>query len=134
MRKLDSYVSNLAVLERASGQDLSNEFVASGIISKFSAQFELAWTLLTATLAYEGVAEAASGSPRQILKAAYGAYGFLDEGLWLEMLQARNDLAHLYDGAAVQRLVRRIIDAYTPEFQELQRQLEALYGESLFAE
>ena len=134
MKKLDSYVSNLAVLERASGQDLSNEFVASGIISKFSIQFELAWKLLKATLAYEGVAQPASGSPRQILKAAYGAYGYLDERLWLEMLQARNDLAHLYDGEAVQRLVRRIIDAYTPEFQELQRQLEALYGESLFAE
>lgn len=134
MKKLDNYASNLAVLEGASGQDLSNEFVKSGVIGKFSIQFELAWKLLKATLAYEGVAEAASGSPRQILKAAYGTYDFLDEGLWLEMLQARNDLAHLYDGEAVQELVRRIIDAYIPEFQELRRQLEALYGESLFAE
>lgn len=133
MKKLDNYASNLAVLEGASGQDLSNEFVKSGVIGKFSIQFELAWKLLKATLAYEGVAEAASGSPRQILKAAYSTYDFLDEGLWLEMLQARNDLAHLYDGEAVQELVQRIIDAYIPEFQELRRQLEALYGESLFA-
>ena len=130
MKKYDNYVANLNVLEGAADQDLSNEFVASGIISKFSLQFELAWKLLKETLAYEGVAEAASGSPRQIAKAAFAAYDFLDEDVWLDMLRARSAITHTYDGETV----RLIIEEYTPAFIELRQGLEGLYGDTLFAE
>ncbi len=134
MKKYDNYVANLNVLEGAADQDLSNEFVASGIISKFSLQFELAWKLLKETLAYEGVAEAASGSPRQIAKAAFAAYDFLDEDVWLDMLRARSAITHTYDGETVRELVRLIIEEYTPAFIELRQGLEGLYGDTLFAE
>ena len=69
MKKYDNYAAQLAVLERAKDEDLSNEFVMSGVTNKFALQFGLAWKLLKETLAYEGVAAAASGSPREILKA-----------------------------------------------------------------
>lgn len=36
MRRFDAYSSALAVLERAPQQDLENEFIQSGIVSKFS--------------------------------------------------------------------------------------------------
>lgn len=134
MKKYDNYVANLVVLEGAGDQDLSNEFVANGIIGKFSLQFELAWKLLKETLAFEGVAEAASGSPRQIVKAAFSTYDFLDEETWLDMLRARNAITHTYDGESVRELVRLIIDEYTPAFSVLHQGLEGLYGETLFAE
>ena len=67
MKKYDNYAAQLAVLERAKDEDLSNEFVMSGVTNKFALQFELAWKLLKETLAYEGVAAAASGSPRENL-------------------------------------------------------------------
>lgn len=98
MKKYDNYAAQLAVLERAKDEDLSNEFVMSGVTNKFALQFELAWKLLKETLAYEGVAAAASGSPREILKAAFATYDFIDGDLWLEMLKTRNDLSHIYDG------------------------------------
>lgn len=100
MKKYDNYAAQLAVLERAKDEDLSNEFVMSGVTNKFALQFELAWKLLQETLAYEGVAAAASGSPREILKAAFATYDFIDGDLWLEMLKTRNDLSHIYDGDA----------------------------------
>ena len=53
-------------------QDLTNEFIIGGIIVKFSLQFELGRKVLKELLRYEGVAVAATGSPREILKAAYG--------------------------------------------------------------
>ena len=141
MKKYDNYAAQLAVLERAKDEDLSNEFVMSGVTNKFALQFELAWKLLKETLAYEGVAAAASGSPREILKAAFATYDFIDGDLWLEMLTTRNDLSHIYDGDAARPyfnlskhslMVDRIVEAYIPEFRALKAGLDELYEGVLF--
>lgn len=46
MKKFDNYRKNLDVLRRSDQQDLNNEFIISGIIDKFSIQFELGWKKL----------------------------------------------------------------------------------------
>ena len=74
MKKYDNYVSNLDVLKRADEQKLDNEFVISGIKDKFCLQFDLGRKLLKELLNYEGRAEAATGSPREIIKAAYAVF------------------------------------------------------------
>lgn len=79
MKKYDNYVSNLDVLKRADEQKLDNEFVISGIKDKFCLQFDLGRKLLKELLTYEGRVEAATGSPREIIKAAYTVYDFMDE-------------------------------------------------------
>ena len=43
MKKFENYCRYLRVLETAKDQDLSNEFVVSGVIDKFFIQFELGW-------------------------------------------------------------------------------------------
>lgn len=70
MKRYENYVSALNTLSTASEQDLENEFVQSGVIDKFSLQFELGWKLLKDLLAYEGDRSAATGSPRDIITAA----------------------------------------------------------------
>lgn len=70
MKNNENYVSALNTLSTASEQDLGNEFVQSGVIDKFSLQFELGWKLLKDLLAYEGDRSAATGSPRDIIIAA----------------------------------------------------------------
>lgn len=133
MRKYENFARALAVLEDAPNQDLSNEYVKSGLISKFSLQFELSWKLLKRLLAYEGDAVAASGSPRDVVKASFRIYDFLDEDAWLGMLGDRNLVSHAYDGELVDELARRIIDRYLPEFQRLDAGLRSRYGELLDA-
>ena len=54
MRKFDNYDSALETLKLAPNQDLENEFVQSGIIDKFSLQFEFGGKLFKALLSYEG--------------------------------------------------------------------------------
>ena len=81
MRKFEVYSSALRSLRQDPAQDLSNEFIQSGIIDKFELQFELGWKLLKALLLYEGDPVAASGSPRDTLKTAYQYYDFTDEAL-----------------------------------------------------
>lgn len=132
MKKYDNYVAQLAVLQRAKDEDLSNEFVMSGVANKFALQFELAWKLLKETLAYEGNAVAASGSPREILKASFATYDFIDEAIWLEMLKARNDLMHVYDGEAARQMAERIVADFIPAFERVRTGLEELYAGVLF--
>ncbi len=131
MKKFDQYKSNLSVLLRADQEDLNNEFILGGIVDKFVIQFELSWKVLKRLLQYEGLAEAASGSPRMLIKAAYASLGFLDETLWLSMLRDRNDMTHIYNGEAARELVQRIIRQYTPEFVRVGMEIERRYGDIL---
>lgn len=133
MAKYANYCSNLAVLSSAGDQDLSNEFVLSGIIDKFSMQFELAWKLLQRTLRYEGLLEGTISSPRGIIKAAHEAYDFIDEESWLEMLAARNEAEHVYDSELATRLANDIIERYIDAFEKLKVSLEDTYGKSVLA-
>ena len=131
MKKYDNYVSHLNVLKQADKEQLDNEFIISGIIDKFSIQFELGWKVLKELLAYEGSSAAATGSPRGIIKEAYAVYPFFDGEIWLDMLKDRNDMAHIYDGNAAGELVERILSCYIPEFIRLERELNRQYADIL---
>lgn len=127
MKKFDNYKSNLAVLSQAHNEDLENEFIISGIIDKFFIQFELAWKVLKELLRYEGNSIANTGSPREIIKASYAVYEFIDEKLWLSMLKERNDMTHIYDGNEAKKLVKKIIDDYIPAFCFMKEEIEDRY-------
>lgn len=131
MKKYDNYVSHLNVLKQADKEQLDNAFIISGIINKFSIQFELGWKVLKELLAYEGSSAAATGSPRGIIKEAYAVYPFFDGEIWLDMLKDRNDMAHIYDGNAAGELVERILSCYIPEFIRLERELNRQYADIL---
>lgn len=129
MRRYKSYASALDTLRQAPQQDLTNDFVMSGIVDKFRLQFELGWKLMKKLLEYEGESVASSGSPRDILKTSFQTFGFLDEGAWLSMLRDRNTSTHIYDGLAARELATRIIGDYIPEFEHLRSGLVTRYGE-----
>lgn len=131
MKKFDNYRSNLLILSRAKNEDLENEFIISGIIDKFYIQFELAWKVLKELLRYEGNRVANTGSPREIIKAAYATYEFIDEDMWLSMLRERNNMTHVYDGEEAKELVKKIIDQYIPAFCRMKEEIEFQYKEIL---
>lgn len=131
MKKYENFASALANLEDAPNQDLSNDFVQSGLINKFNLQFELSWKLLKRLLEYEGATLAASGSPRAILKEAYRFYDFIDEAAWLDMLRDRNTNVHIYDNKLAQDLIQRILNVYIPVFCRLRDGLMGRYGDLL---
>ena len=131
MKRYDEFVRHLAVLRQARAQDLTNEFIISGIVDKFFIQFELGWKLLKDLMRYEGRAVSASGSPRAILKEAYLLFDFLDEDVWLTMLRARNDMTHIYSSARAEALVEEILMRYIPAFEQMERGLSERYGDLL---
>lgn len=127
MKKFENFRENLKVLKEAGKQDLKNEFVTGGIINKFYIQFELSWKVLKELLVYEGVTEAANGSPREIIKAAYRTYDFINEEIWLSMLSERNSTSHVYDKKAAKTLVEKIISEYIDSFVDLEKHIEERY-------
>lgn len=131
MKKYDNYASNLGVLKHADEQKLDNMFILCGIKDKFCLQFELGWKLLKELLTYEGRAEAATGSPREMIKAAYAVYDFMDETVWLDMLRDRNLSTHIYDGEEVRRLAGRVIDRYIPAFERMRDAVQTRYADVL---
>jgi nucleotidyltransferase substrate binding protein (TIGR01987 family) len=131
MKKYDNYTSHLKVLQKAPAQDISNEFIVSGIIDKFTIQFELGWKALKELLIYEGVSAGKTGSPREIIKAAYKCFDFIDEEIWLTMLKERNNTSHIYDGKAAEKLAAEIIEKFIPAFEEVKEGIEKQYGVNL---
>lgn len=131
MRRFDAFQSNLELLARAGEQDLANEFIQGGIIDKFVVQFELSWKMLKDLMRYEGRSEGASGSPREIIKAAFQILDCIDEEVWLHMLQERNTVMHVYDGEQIGELVAKILDTYIPAFQSLSQGILERYGDEL---
>lgn len=131
MRKYENFASALKTLSTASSQDLENEFVQSGVIDKFSLQFEHGWKLLKELISYEGDRTAAAGSPRDIIKTASSYYDFMDEETWLAMLRDRNNTAHVYDENAAKQPVTTVIEHNIPEFVRLNDGLLSRYGDLL---
>ena len=132
MKKFENYSLNLNVLSKAEKEDLENEFIISGIIDKFFIQFELGWKVLKDLMRYEGRSIANTGSPREIIKAAYSVYDFIEEDVWLSMLRARNDMTRIYDKNAAKEMVNKILNEYIPAFIKLKNGIEEYYGENIY--
>lgn len=131
MKKFEQYSRHLQVLCRAERQDITNEFIVSGIIYKFYIQFEFGWKVLKELLRYEGANQAATGSPREIIKTAYAYFDFIEENIWLEMLRDRNDTTHIYNEEAAQKLVEKILHRYIAVFVTLEQHIRERYEDEV---
>ena len=111
MRKLENFSSGIAVLKRADFTSAyDNEFYRAGVIATFNITFELAWKALQEVLRLEGVEQAVTGAPRDILK-------------WLLMLESRNVAIHVYNEAEADKLLILIRDSFINAFTVLEEKL-----------
>ena len=125
MKKLDNFINSLNVLKDADFERANeNEIYRTGIIGQFSLTFELAWKALQTVLKLHGVAEAETGSPREILQLGYKC-GFLnDSAVWLTMLKKRNASVHIYDEESINELILLIRGSFIPAFDALAETLK----------
>ena len=124
MRKLENFSSSLAVLKRADfTAAYDNEFYRAGVIANFNITFELAWKALQELLRLEGVEQAVTGAPRDILKLGY-RFGLMDDiAVWLLMLESRNVAIHVYNEAEADKLLILIRDSFINAFTVLENKL-----------
>lgn len=96
----------------------------TGIAALFEICFEQSWKLMKEVLEYHGRFEQKTGSPRMIIKTAYECGMIDNEGIWLDILDTRNMLAHTYDENEARKAVTKIKNEYIPAFEELKRGID----------
>ncbi len=120
MKKLDNFTNCLAILADADFKMAeTNDIYRTGIIGQFNLTFELAWKALQEIMKMHGVAEAATGSPREILQLAYKVGFINDPEIWLLMLKKRNTSVHIYNEEEVDEMIVLIRDSFIPAFTVL---------------
>lgn len=121
-----SYCKSLDALAEAKNRDLSDSFVLSGTSAKFSITFDLAWKVMKDVLIqYYFIIDFVSGSPRDVLRQSYKA-NLISNDKWMEMLQARNELAHDYDNEIILLYCDKIINEYIDLFYEFKDVIKSL--------
>ena len=130
MKKLENFSAGLAVLKRADfTAAYDNEFYRAGVIANFSITFELAWKALQELLRLEGVDQAVTGSPRDVLKLGY-RFGLIDDiAAWLLMLESRNIAIHIYNEAEADKALIMIRDSFINAFTVLEKKLREKFNE-----
>lgn len=99
--------------------------VLTGLVALYEICFEQAWKAIKELLEENGAAEGKTGSPKMIIKTAYQMGMIDDEELWLNALQARNNVAHAYNQAVALDIVKAAKTSFYPMFCELKKEMDA---------
>ena len=125
-RRFQSFENSLDSLAEARERDMNDSFVLSGTSAKFSITFDLSWEVMKDILIQHfAITDFVSGSPREVLRAAYKAE-LINDDIWMEMLKVRNQLAHDYDGVIVKEYCQRIIHEYIDRLYEFRSHAAAV--------
>lgn len=120
MKKFDNFMKVLDVLKSADFTlAATDDIYRAGVIAQYNLTFELCWKCLQEVLRLNGVLDAVTGSPRDILKLAFKT-GLIDnEDIWLKMLLARNIITHIYSSENAMNIIDQIKNTYIPTFDIL---------------
>ena len=120
---LVDFESALGQLESALAEPAAKDIIKAGCIQYFEFSFELAWKSIKAVSG--GLGQADCLSPKACLKQAF-TNGWIDsEEIWLEMLQARNAMAHTYNARQALKIYESL-DGFLPEFKSLLKKLKSV--------
>jgi nucleotidyltransferase substrate binding protein (TIGR01987 family) len=96
---------------------LQLDSVRDGVIQRFEFCTELSWKTVREYLLDQGYSNI--NSPKAVMKQAYADGLLEDEHGWLELLNARNLISHIYDEATAIEIFQGIRDTYAPLLRKL---------------
>jgi nucleotidyltransferase substrate binding protein (TIGR01987 family) len=94
---VDDFAAALGQLDHALAEPTDHDVVKAGCIQYFEFSFELAWKACKVVSAEQGLPDCLS--PKACLRQAFTQGWITDESAWLDMLDARNRMAHTYDAS-----------------------------------
>ena len=103
-----------AVAANADAPD--DDLIQMALIKCFEMTFELSWKTMKDFLRYNGIDVKL---PREVIKQAFAHDIITDGQLWIDMLENRNLLTHVYDEALARESVRQIRLIYMPAVEQL---------------
>ncbi len=126
MKKVDNFLRILSTLRLVPDERyLDSKIILLGCVNTYCLTFELAWKAMKEILQDQGVGDAKTGSPKQILELAYRFGMVSEEGLWLEMLKERNNEAHIYNEQSAIELCEKC-PRYITVFGKLEEKIKEM--------
>lgn len=96
--------------------------VREGAVKRFRYIFELAWKTLKDFLVWRKVTLLRSG-PADVIRAAFAA-GYIAEGAtWMDALDARNEMSHVYKRQAFEHVIGELRVRFLQRFEDLHEML-----------
>ena len=92
------------------------------LIKSFELAFELSWKTLQSFFKSQGYMEV--NSPKGIIKEAFNKEVIQDGQIWIDMLDARNRLSHIYDESIFKGIIKKISKEYVQEIEKLYQKLK----------
>ncbi len=118
---LEAYRNN------ANRPPLEQEAVQDSLIKRFEYTLEVAWKTCKKHLEEEGFAEAASGSPKSIMRLAAQRNLINNPEAWFSYLQFRQDTSHDYSSDKAET----VLDIAEDFYQDVVNLYKGMTGESL---
>lgn len=126
MKKFENFCKVLNNLEDIyKYEEPYDNVVLTGLVGLYEICFEQSWKAVKEVLSESGMEEAATGSPRSIIKLAYSVNLIKDQEIWLDALVSRNNVAHAYNQAIAMDIVKKTKDRYAAMFRELREEIQA---------
>ena len=101
----------------AANADLpDDDLIQMALVKAFEMTFELAWKTMKDYLKFNGIDVKL---PREVIKQAYANDIIIDGQMWIDMLENRNMMAHVYDEARAHETVCRICQSYMSALEQL---------------
>ncbi len=105
------------------GPDALSILEKEGVVQRFEFTFDLAWKTLKDFMQEAGLTVPLA-LPRNVIKEAF-ASGLLRDGqVWIDMLEDRNKLSHIYDERLFEEMVKTIAARYLDAIGVLHRDLK----------
>lgn len=113
---VDDFSMALVQLRNALAEPAELDVIKAGCIKYFEFCFELGWKACKMVSVDQGLPDCLS--PKACLRQAFTSGWIEDEAVWLEMLDARNRMAHTYDA-------RKALEIYEalPQFHAILHKL-----------
>ena len=122
-----TFCKSLKNLEKSRHADPKADFVLEGTVLNFNLTFDIAWKVMKDILIKQlGILDFAIGSPRDTLRQAF-TNRIIDDDKWMEIMKARNQLAHDYDGTFATQKFQAIINDYYSLFEKFRDDAEKYY-------
>ena len=96
------------------------ELEKDGVIQRFEFTFELVWKSAKMILKREGVE---AKTPRQSLKEAFRLGWIEEEKPFLDMLEDRNTMSHIYNQLEAEKIFAKIQKNYIPAIEKVVQKL-----------
>ena len=99
-----------------------NDLYKMALIKAFEITFELGWKTLKDYLEYNSIS---LSIPREIIKHAYNMQIIANGQTWIDMLDGRNLMSHVYDNKKSIEVCEHIINLYVKEIEQVHSLLKS---------